>query len=89
MRTAVPLPIAASPVFVVWLTIAIVTTAAVGAVLAGLVLHVLRLGRTFRRSREDVTAIAEQITDEADRAAARAARLSASRARSGPSSGPR
>lgn len=81
MDTAAAPPIAASTVFIVWLTIALVTTAAVAAVLAGLVLHVLRLGRTLRRFQDDVTAVAEQITDEADRTAARTARLSASRPR--------
>ena len=90
MRQAVPLPLAATPVFVVWLTIALVSTVAVVAVLAGLVLHVLRLGRTLRRFRDEVTTIAEDITDETGRAAVRTARLSASRrGRAGRSTGPR
>jgi hypothetical protein len=65
-----------SSVFVVWFTVTIVTMLAVAAVLVGLVRHVLGLGRTLRRFRDEVTPIAEEISADGDRASARAARLS-------------
>jgi hypothetical protein len=66
-----------STVFVVWFTVTLVTTLAVVAVVIGLVRHVLGLGRTLRRFRDEVTPIAEEISVEGDRAASRAERLSA------------
>jgi hypothetical protein len=65
-----------SSVFVVWLSIALVTTLAVAAVLIGLVRHVLGLGRTLRRFQAEITPVAEQIAAEGERAASRASRLS-------------
>jgi hypothetical protein len=62
--------------FVVWLTVGLVTTLAIAAVLVGLVRHVLVLGRSLRRFQEEVTAVAEEITREGDRAGARTARWS-------------
>jgi hypothetical protein len=49
----------------------------VAAVLVGLVRHVLGLGRTLRRFRDEVTPIAEEISAEGARASSRSARLSA------------
>jgi hypothetical protein len=66
-----------SPVFLVWFTVTIVTTLVVAAVLVGLVRHVLGLGRTLRRFRDEVTPIAEEISAEGARASSRSARLSA------------
>jgi hypothetical protein len=76
-----------SPVFVVWFTLTAVTALALAAVLIGLVRHLLGLGRTLRRFREEVTPVAQDISAEGDRASARAARLSEPRraARSRPS----
>jgi hypothetical protein len=70
-----------SPVFLVWFTVTIVTTLAVAAVLVGLVRHVLGLGRTLRRFRDEVTPIAEEISAEGGRASSRSARLPARRGR--------
>jgi hypothetical protein len=65
-----------SSVFVIWLTVTLVTTLAITAVLIGLVRHVLGLGRTLRRFRDEVTPIAGEISAEGDRAASRASRMS-------------
>lgn len=70
-----------SSVFVVWLTVTLVATLAIAAVLIGLIRHVLGLGRTLRRFRDEVTPIADEISAEADRAAVRAAGMSAPRGR--------
>ncbi len=64
-----------SPVFVVWFTVSIVTLLAVAAVLVGLVRHVFGLGRTLRRFQEEITPLAQEISAEGDRAAARASGL--------------
>ncbi len=70
-----------SPVFVVWLSIGIVTTLAVAAVSIGLVRHVMGLGRTLRRFQEEITPIAAEISAEGQRAASRASRTSRPRTR--------
>lgn len=70
-----------SSVFVVWLTVTLVTTLAIVAVLIGLVRHVFGLGRTLRRFRDEVTPIAQEISAEGDRAASRAAGMSPPRGR--------
>jgi hypothetical protein len=73
-----------SSVFLVWFTVTLVSTLAIAAVLIGLLRHVLGLGRTLRRFRDEVTPIAEEISAEGERAAGRASRISppAGRARS-------
>lgn len=52
---------------VVWLVLALVTTAALIAVLIGLVRHVLVLGRTLRRLQEEISPVAEEISRAARR----------------------
>jgi FlaG/FlaF family flagellin (archaellin) len=59
----------------VWIIVGVVSTLAIGVVLAGLVRHVFLLGRTLRRFQEEVQPIAEDIAAEGERASSRAARL--------------
>jgi hypothetical protein len=73
-----------SSVFVVWIGVTLVTLVAVAAVLIGLVRHVLGLGRTLRRFRDEVTPIAQDISAEGDRAASRASGMSPPRDRDRP-----
>ncbi len=60
---------------IVWLTVTVVTLAAIVALLAGLVRHVTLLGRTLKRFQEEVTPLAEEIVSEGDRASGRTAGL--------------
>jgi hypothetical protein len=60
-----------SGVAVVWLVVALVSTAAVVAVLVALVRHVLVLVRALGRFQREVNPIAREIAAEGDRAAAR------------------
>lgn len=64
-----------SGVAVVWLVVALVSTAAVVAVLVALVLHVMVLVRALGRFQREVTPLAREIAAEGDRAAARSQRL--------------
>jgi hypothetical protein len=59
----------------VWLLVAIVSTAAVMACLAALARHVLILGRTARQMREAVMPLVVEISEEGARAAGRAQSL--------------
>jgi hypothetical protein len=68
-----------SAVAIVWFVIALVTLAAVIAVLIGLIRHVLVLGRSLRRFQEEVTPLAQEISAQGDRASSRAQRVSAER----------
>jgi hypothetical protein len=54
---------------VVWFVVGIVSTAAVLACLAGLVRHVLILGRTVKRMQEEVRPIADDLAKERQRSA--------------------
>jgi hypothetical protein len=65
-------------VAVVWLVVALLSTAAVLAVLIGLVRHVLVLWRSLSRFQREVTPIAQEISAEGERAAARAPRAGSS-----------
>jgi hypothetical protein len=65
--------------FVVWLVVILVSTLAMAAAVIALVRHVMVLGRTLRRFQEEVSPIATEISSEGDRAASRAARMSAER----------
>ncbi|HXF35575.1 MAG TPA: hypothetical protein VNO17_00150 [Actinomycetota bacterium] len=56
---------------VVWVVVGLVTTVAMAAVLAGLVRHVLLLGRTAGRFRREVGDLAREVGEEAARAAGR------------------
>lgn len=60
---------------IVWLTVTVVTLAAIVALLAGLARHVMLLGRTLKRFQEEVTPLAEEIVSEGDRASTRTASL--------------
>jgi len=55
---------------VVWFVVAIVSTVAVLACVAGLVRHVLVLGRTVRQIQEEVQPIADGLAHEGERAGA-------------------
>jgi hypothetical protein len=56
-----------APWLVVWFVVGIVSTAAVLACLAGLVRHVLILGRTVKQLQEDVRPIADDLAKERQR----------------------
>lgn len=60
-----------SDVALVWLVIALVSTAAVAAVLIGLIRHVLVLMRALGRFRSEVSPLAEDIAARGRRASAR------------------
>lgn len=60
---------------VVWLTVTLVTLVALAALLAGLARHVMLLGRTLKRFKDEVTPLAEEIVSEGDRASGRASEL--------------
>jgi hypothetical protein len=66
---------------VVWLLVAIVSTAAVLACLVALVRHVLILGRSAREMQEAVKPLADEISSEGQRASTRAASLEVPRRR--------
>ena len=76
--------LAASGVAITWLTIGLVTTIALLAMLIGLVRHGIVVGRTASRFQEEISPITEQIsalTAERERLMTRARRGSASRRR--------
>jgi hypothetical protein len=60
---------------VVWLLVAVVSTAAVLACLAALARHVLILGRAARQMQQAVMPLADEIAQEGARAAGRAQSL--------------
>jgi hypothetical protein len=64
---------------VAWLLIAILSTIAATALLAGLVRHVLLVGRTAREFREAVKPMTEEISRQTSRASERASRARTSR----------
>jgi hypothetical protein len=68
-----------STVAVVWLVVALVTTAAVLAVLIALIRHVLVLGRALGRFQREVSPIAQEIAAQGERASTRAQRPTAER----------
>jgi hypothetical protein len=68
-----------SSVAIVWLVIGLVTTAAVLAVLIGLVRHALVLSRALSRFQREVSPVAAEISARGDHAAARAPRRAAAR----------
>jgi hypothetical protein len=63
-----------SDVAVVWIVVALVSTAAVAAVLIGLVRHVIVLSRTLGRFQREVSPIAAEISAMGGRAARRSRR---------------
>jgi hypothetical protein len=64
-----------NPWILVWLIVAIVTTAALIAFGIALGRHVLILGRTVKRFQEEVQPVAEEIAAGSDRASRKAASL--------------
>jgi len=60
---------------IVWLTVGLVTFAALVAVLIGLARHVLLLARALGRFRDEVQPLAEELAAESARAGERAAGL--------------
>jgi hypothetical protein len=68
-----------STVVIVWLIIALVTTAMVIAVLVGLVRHLFVLGRAVGRFSDEVAPLAQSISTEAARASGRTQGWSAGR----------
>jgi len=64
-----------NPWVVVWLVVAIVTTAALIAFAIALGRHVLVLGRTVRRFQEEVQPIAGDVSRQGSRASDHAAKL--------------
>jgi hypothetical protein len=60
---------------IVWTVVGLVTTAAVIAVLIALVRQFILLGRTLSRFQEEVSPLAQEITEGADRASARQLRM--------------
>ncbi|MGH7359204.1 MAG: hypothetical protein ACREJR_10360 [Candidatus Rokuibacteriota bacterium] len=73
-----------SGVAVVWLVVGLVSTAAVLAVLIGLVRHVLVLLRSLGRFQREITPVAQAISAEGERAAARSRRVAARRSSARP-----
>jgi hypothetical protein len=65
----------------VWLLVAIVSTAAVIACLLALVRHVVILGRAARQMRDAVLPVADEIAQEGARAAGRAGSLQTPRSK--------
>ncbi len=61
---------------IVWLIVGLLSTATVAAVLVALVRHVLVLGRSLRRFRQEIEPLTRAITEEGNRASSRRARLS-------------
>jgi hypothetical protein len=57
-----------APWLVVWFTVGIVSTIAILACLIALMRHMLVLGRTVQRFREEAQPIAEELSDERQRA---------------------
>lgn len=55
-----------------WFVIAIVTTTALIACVAGLVRHVLLLGRTARQAQDEIQRIVDELTRQGRHAASRA-----------------
>ena len=68
-----------SGVAIVWLVVALVSTAAVIAVVVALVRHVIVLDRALGRFQREVPPIAEEIAAAGDRAASRSRRVAAER----------
>jgi hypothetical protein len=60
---------------IVWFVIGIVSTIAVLAFLTALIRHMLVLGRTAQRMRDELAPAVREISDEGGRASARASRL--------------
>jgi len=60
-----------SSVAIVWLVVAVLSTAAVAAVLIALIRHVIVLVRALGRFQAEVTPIAEEIGRQGDRASRR------------------
>jgi hypothetical protein len=66
-----------SAVAIVWLVVALVSTAAVAAVLVGLVRHAFVLGRALQRFQREVAPLAEEIAALGDRASERSREMAA------------
>lgn len=60
---------------IVWTVVGLVTTAAVIAVLIALVRQFILLGRTLSRFQEEVSPLAQEIAEGADRASTRQLRM--------------
>lgn len=60
---------------IVWFVIGIVSTIAVLAFLTALIRHMLVLGRTAQRMRDELAPGVREISDEGGRASVRASRL--------------
>ena len=60
---------------IIWFVIGITSTIAVLAFLTALIRHLLVLGRTAQRMRDELSPVVREISDEGGRASARASRL--------------
>jgi hypothetical protein len=60
---------------IIWFVIGIISTIAVLAFLMALIRHLLVLGRTAQRMRDELSPVVREISDEGGRASARASRL--------------
>jgi hypothetical protein len=66
---------------IVWIAVGLVSTAAIVAVLVGLIRQMIALGRTLSRFQEQVSPLAEEISAGADRASTRMSDLQAADAK--------
>jgi hypothetical protein len=58
-----------------WFVLALVTTLVLAVIVVGLVRHAMVLGRAAQRFQDEVGPLGDEISGEADRASAHAARL--------------
>jgi hypothetical protein len=72
-----PASLAASTTAVVWLTIGLVTTVAVAAVLIALVRHAMVVGRAIGRFQDELTPILEEMNRESASVSRRAKEIGA------------
>ena len=74
-----------APWLVVWFVVGIVSTVAVLACMIGLLRHVLVLARTVKQLQGEVQPIADDISEEGQRASAHASDIGQRRSRGSPS----
>ena len=64
---------------IVWIAVGLSTTLALVAMIAALARHLILLGRTVGRFRDEIEPLAQEIASETDRVSSRSAQLSSER----------